>query len=404
MGDASARRLEPAASDSTVLGVLLGGDAMTRSQICAATGLSRPTVVDVLARMSGRGMTETETRSLGLAGRNPELISLSPTRAVGFAADVGGSKVVTALVDFAGRVLAERETRTCPEVEQLADQLGELRRDLSREAAVQLRSVVTAVVGLPGVIGADGRIAHGDNISGLDSRDVRALLRRHLNCPVTIENDVNLAGVGEIDHDGAGRAGTQVLISVGTGIGMAIVHEGRVIRGATGRAGEIAFLPVSGDLTDPRVRSHGAAELAVSGPALERTYAELSRREPAERILELAASGDAVASGVLAGFAHDLAGVVLSVAAVLDPDRIVLGGGLGANPLLLGPVNDALALISPFPVEVGVSALGNRSGIRGAMALARDDVRRALADELAGGMAGSVRSSAGRSARSRKED
>ncbi|NBR00883.1 MAG: hypothetical protein EBT97_10615, partial [Actinobacteria bacterium] len=64
----------------------------------------------------------------------------------------------------------------------------------------------------------------------------------------------------------------------------------------------------------------------------------------------------------------------------------------------------ALALISPFPVEVGVSALGNRSGIRGAMALARDDVRRALADELAGGMAGSVRSSAGRGARSRKED
>ncbi len=402
MSETSVRRLEPLASDAAVLGALLGGGALTRSQICTATGLSRPTVVDVLARLSALAMTDTETRPLGLAGRNPELISLSQVRAVGFAADVGGSKIVAALVDFAGRVLAERVVGTCAEAEQLAVQLGDLRRDLAREASVPLRSVVTAVVGLPGVVAADGRIAHGENISGLDSRDMRALLRDHLKCPVAIENDVNLAGVGELDRDAADNDGTYVLISVGTGIGMAIVHEGRVIRGATGRAGEIAFLPLSGDLADPLVRSHGATEMTVSGPALERTYAGRSRPEPAEKILELAASGDPVASTVLAGFANDLARVILSVATVLDPDRIVLGGGLGSNPLLLGPVNEALALISPFPVEVRVSALGNRSGVCGAMALARNEVRRIIADWLTGGTTGSVRSHTGRSTRSGK--
>ncbi len=402
MSETSIRRLEPLASDAAVLGALLGGGALTRSQICAATGLSRPTVVDVLARLSARGMTETETRPLGLAGRNPEIISLSPVRTVGFAADVGGSKIVAALVDFAGRVLAERVASTCAEAGRLAVQLGDLRRDLAREASVPLRSVVTAVVGLPGVVGADGRIAHGENIKGLDSLDIRKLLGEHLKCPVAIENDVNLAGVGEIDRDEEGDDGTYVLISVGTGIGMAVVHEGRVIRGATGRAGEIAFLPLAGDLADPLVRSHGAAELTVSGPALERRYAERSRPESAQRILELAASGDAVACDVLAGFAHDLARVVLSVAAVLDPGRIVLGGGLGSNPLLLDPVNEALERISPFPLEVKVSALGNRSGICGAMALARNEVRRILAEELTDGATGSSRPQAARGARSRK--
>jgi len=326
-----------------------------------------------------------ETRALGATGRNPELISIDTSRAVGLAADVGGSKAVVALVDFAGRVLAESVEPTAPNAERLAAQLAAMRREVAGRAGVPLRSVVTAVVGLPGVIDETGRIAHGGNIAGLDRGDVRALLRRHLKCPVTVENDVNIAGVGELDADPAIGDGTFVLVSIGTGLGMAVLHEGRVIRGATGRAGEIAFLPLFGDLEDPIVRGHGSAETMTSGSALERRWAAAAAPAKAEEILARAADGDAVAVRMVVEFAADLARVILSVASVLDPVRVVLGGGLGANPLLLEPVRAALARIAPFPIEVVTSRLGNRSGLEGAMALARRDLRDILRDELAVG-------------------
>jgi len=379
------RQMARPSSDATVLEVLLQGDAVTRAQICATTGLSRPTVVDVLARMAHRGIISVETRALGATGRNPELISINTSHAVGLAADVGGSKAVVALVDHAGRVLAESVESTAPDAERLAAQLGAMRRELAGRAGVPLKSVVTAVVGLPGVIDETGRIAHGDNIPGLDRGDVRALLRRHLKCPVTVENDVNIAGVGELDADPAIGDGTFVLVSIGTGLGMAVLHEGRVIRGATGRAGEIAFLPLFGDLEDPIVRGHGSAETMTSGPALERRWAAVAAPAKAEEILARAAVGHALAVRVVGEFVADLARVILSVASVLDPARVVLGGGLGANPLLLEPVRAAVARITPFPIDIVTSRLGNRSGLGGAIALARRDVREILRDEMTGG-------------------
>lgn len=397
------RQFPRPASDVLVLEALLEGHALTRAQICVATGLSRPTVVDVLARMSARGMIAAEPSDLGVAGRSPELISIDPSRVVGLAADIGGSKAVVSLVNYAGQILAEVVEPTAADADHLAEQLGTLRRYLASEAGVSVSSIVTAVVGLPGVIDDDGRIAHGDNIPGLDRCDVRALLRRHLKCPVAIENDVNLAGVGELDTDPTIGDGTFVLISIGTGIGMAVLHDGRVVRGASGRAGEIAFLPLFGTHDNADAQVHGSAETMVSGPALERRYSAVAHQSSAELILVAAADGDEVALRVVRDFAADLSKVVLSVAAVLDPARIVLGGGVGANPFLLHFLGDALAQIAPFPISVVTSRLGNRSGIGGAIALARRDVCRVLSDAIAAGDNDVSRSVAARSSRRTRE-
>jgi len=92
-----------------------------------------------------------------------------------------------------------------------------------------------------------------------------------------------------------------------------------------------------------------------------------------------------VAGHVVREFAADLSRVVLSVAAVLDPARIVLGGGMGANPLVLEHLRGALERIAPFPISVVTSRLGVRSGIGGAIALARRDVCRILSETIAVG-------------------
>jgi predicted NBD/HSP70 family sugar kinase len=379
------RQLPRTPSDALVLDALLVGHALTRAQICAATGLSRPTVVEVLARMTAHGMIATEMGAPGVAGRIPELISINPCRTVGLAADVGGSKAVVSLVDYTGRIVAEVVEPTAAGAERVAEQLGTLRRQLAGQAGVSVSSIKTAVVGLPGVMDDTGRIMHGDNIPGLDKVDVRALLRRHLRCRVTVENDVNLAGLGELDADPTIGDDTFVLISLGTGLGMAVLHNGRVLRGATGRAGEIAFLPLFGASDDANVRLHGSAETMVSGPALERRFAAVAHRSSAEQILAAAADGDTVAGHVVREFAADLSRVVLSVAAVLDPARIVLGGGMGANPLVLEHLRGALERIAPFPISVVTSRLGVRSGIGGAIALARRDVCRILSETIAVG-------------------
>ncbi len=386
MGHESNRNIVLSANESLVLGSLLNGESLTRAQICTRTGLSRPTVLEVLAAMSHDGLTSVHRPALGGNGRTPEFISLDPTRVVGFAADVGGSKVVAALVDFTGRVLAEHVVKTEAHAVRVAEQLGELRRSLAAEARVPLRSISTAVVGLPGVLGDDGHITHGENIKGLDAQDMRLLLRQHLKCPVRIENDVNLAGLGELDCTADDVDGIFVLISLGTGLGMAILHEGHVIRGAHGRAGEIAFLPLFNNHDNPDARIHGSSELMTSGPALERRYVERvgagQSEVSAASILELSNQGDSIASEVVGDFATDLSRVIVSVVTVLDPTRVVLAGGLGANPLLLQPLLKALEGLIPFAIDVRTSQLGNRSGICGALALARDEVRRILTGKV----------------------
>jgi predicted NBD/HSP70 family sugar kinase len=124
----------------------------------------------------------------------------------------------------------------------------------------------------------------------------------------------------------------------------------------------------------------------TSGPALERRYVErigVGQSEvSAASILDLSSRGDSISSEVVGEFAADLSRVIVSVVTVLDPTRVVLAGGLGANPLLLQPLLNALEGLTPFAIDVRTSQLGNRSGICGALALARDEVRRILTGKV----------------------
>lgn len=388
MAHAAPKRATAATSDEAVLRLLLDGECRTRAQICAATGLSRPTVTDTLARFARGRLITTEARPLGRTGRNPEVISIDSRRAMAFVADVGGTKVTAAVVDVAGRILVERTVPTAADATSLVTQLGHLRHQLSAEAGTGLRGVVSAVVGLPGVVRPDGRIDHSSNIPGLDTVDIVSLFTTKLKCPVTIENDVNLAGLGELDGAAPDASASFVFVSVGTGIGMAVISDGRIVKGATGRAGEIGYLPLFGDLEHAAVRKHGSAELTTSGTALERRFAARGGKGRAEQILVRHDEGDPVAHAVVGEFSDDLARVLVAVAAVLDPSRIVLGGGLGSNPSLLGPVIAAVARIAPFPINVVASDNGARSAICGGAALGRRRLHEHLLEQFAGVSAG----------------
>ncbi len=204
---------------------------------------------------------------------------------------------------------------------------------------------------------------------GLAGVDVLGELRRRLRTPVIVENDVNLAALGELRYGVAAGVDDFVLIAIGTGIGMGIVAGGQLQRGARGGAGEIGFLPFGSDPTTAEAKNGGAFELAAAGPAIRARIQEatsgnrtmLTEGATFAEALRAASAGDVVAQTLVEEEAHLIALGIASVVAILDPALVVLGGGVGANDGLLEPVGRHLAtlvLAPPRIVTAHVSASG----------------------------------------------
>jgi predicted NBD/HSP70 family sugar kinase len=209
-------------------------------------------------------------------------------------------------------------------------------------------------------------------------------LQAELGIQIEFENDVNLAAIAERWHGLGREVDDFVLLSLGTGVGMGVVLGGRLHQGASGAAGEVGYLPIGpGDVHDRASRRSGTFEAAVGAAAVVALARQLGlgRAQPggamrpartAEQVFAAARRGDAVAGRVVAQVAERIALGVAAVAAVLDPDLVVLGGGIGHNAgdLLLEPITRELRACSPFRPRIAVSALGADAVLRGALATA----------------------------------
>jgi predicted NBD/HSP70 family sugar kinase len=210
--------------------------------------------------------------------------------------------------------------------------------------------------------------------------------------PVVIENDVNMAAVGERWKGLAQERDHFVAISIGTGIGMGVVMNGELHRGSRGAAGEIDFLPLGADPFQGH-RGHGPLEWAGTGPALlDRLEARLAdgatssieRGDDVAAIFRAAEEGDALANELVDLEARLIAMAIAAVSAVVDPDLVVLGGGIGANHVLLEPVRAYVARIFPRPVEIQISALGDGAAFYGALAAGLRVAREELLAQVSG--------------------
>ena len=355
---------------------------VNRVELVRSTGLSKPTVLSVVAALQEEGLVrQTSMAPLrSSAGRIPVAYEANPQAAYVVGVDLGGSKTAVALADLSGVLLATREDVTTrkggPAVVQ---QISRLARDVAAQAGVPWRRVDGITVGTPGVENRDGTIRMADNVRGLGSLKVAAALRRSLRTDVRLENDVNLAAIGEFEQGVARTCTTFVLVAIGTGIGMGLIVDGRLLHGARGGAGEIAYLPLGADPAGSDARRRGAFELAASGSGVQdilraewrdrrrRAGTTLRPTSTAREVYAAAALGDAIGIRVVDRHAAVVAEAVLAVASVIDPELVVIGGGIGANPVLLQPLRDAVARICPWPLRVETSALGTNAGVIGAV-------------------------------------
>ena len=237
-----------------------------------------------------------------------------------------------------------------------------LRRSLLDASALDAGLVDGVVVGVPGVVESDtGVLRLAENVAGLEGRAFAGELQDALSLPVALENDINLAALGEQWQGVARGVEDFVFFSVGTGTGAGIVLGGELHRGRHGAAGELDFaLAALGENLDP------------SAPAVAALAATRGIAPPHETraIFGAARNGDAAASEVVNEVARRIALHVAPIAAVADVELVVLGGGIGANgDLLLDPVGRLLADWLPFPPRVEVSMLGDAAVLTGALAV-----------------------------------
>ncbi|UAJ78407.1 ROK family protein [Leifsonia sp. ZF2019] len=290
--------------------------------------------------------------------------------------DLGGTKVRAGVAAMDGALLHEvvEATRRGP---GLLAQLAELIGRMERTAGGR---VVATAIGGAGVPDDDqGSFSLAPNLSGLDGVGLVGELETRLGHRVVIENDVNIAALGELS-DGVGRSEPSfAFVAVGTGIGVGLVLDGRLWSGAAGGAGEVGYLPIGADPLDPANHRRGALEERLAGDALARRYAEAAGETgpvSAHEVFDRAAAGDPAAVSALDEEARWLAYALVSLEAVVDPGLFVLGGGIGGRVELLAPLRAWLVRLGRASVRVRLSTLGPSAPVLGAIRLAIDTATR----------------------------
>jgi predicted NBD/HSP70 family sugar kinase len=337
-------------NDRAALDLLLSHGPLSRTRIGKLTGLSKPTASQLLARLEAAGLVVVTGTTEGRPGPNAQLYAVNAGAAYAAGLDVNPQRILAAVADVTGATVGEFELPTPGRsADRVVRQVTDALEGAVKAAGLTRGDIRRVVIGTPGAFDpSTGRLRYASHLPGWHSPTLLDELAAVLPMPVEYENDVNLAGVAE-QRLGAARGYEDfVLLWNQEGLGAALFIGGRLHRGFTGGAGEVGFLPVPGT---PLVRqvvranSGGFQELAGSQsvPRLARSLGidtpEQSYEEAAAGLLARAAAGhreDPRMAELLRLFAQRLATGLASVTAVLDPQLIVLAGGVtvaGGEPL-----------------------------------------------------------------------
>ncbi|MFC8008034.1 ROK family transcriptional regulator [Streptomyces olivaceus] len=374
-----------AINDRLALHLLQQEGPLTAGRLKALTGLSRPTVADLVERLTVSGLIRVTGESgEQRRGPNAKLYGIVAERAYLAALDVRTEGVAVLVSDLLGRVLAEGsvpiddDNGTGPAVEQAVD----LVERAAKEAGAD--RLHTVGIGAPGLIDpAGGELRDSSGLPEWHRRLITALQDTFPDARVGVENETNLAALAE-QRDGAARdRDTFVLLWLGLGIGAAVVLDGTLRRGVSGGAGEIGFLPVPGTAGLPSATDCAGGFHSVAGAGAVRALAAehgvtapLDGPEPyAAALVREAVRGSArAAERFLDALADRIVLGAAAVVSVLDPGCLVLAGEIGraGGDVLAGRVQHRLARMSPLATEVRASALGGGAVLRGALLTARD--------------------------------
>jgi predicted NBD/HSP70 family sugar kinase len=367
-------------NERLLLDHLLAGGPASRGDLAKATGLSKPTVSAALAGLESAGLVHQVGSLGGRPGPTTAIYDLNAAAGHVAGIDIGRDWLRLAVADLRGVFIARRDVRnSARSAADLVRRVRQLADTVADEAGLAWPAVDHVVIGSPGVLNAEtGRLELAPNLPGWGRPGLVDKLRTALEIDLAIENDINLAALGELAF-GVGQGKSHfVLVSVGTGVGMGIVINGGLYVGARGAAGEVAFLPAAdSEVSIPDARQRGMTEAAASADGIARAARAAGLAfASAKEVFAAAAAGDERALAVVEAEGRRIGALVISVAAILDPELVVLGGGVGRNVAMLGDaISRRIEELGPLRPAIVASALGDSGVLRGAVARALDVAR-----------------------------
>lgn len=272
--------------------------------------------------------------------------------------DIGGTNLRVARVSDTGTILDHVTEKIRPDAAAVLARIIDLVHRFDRP------NVAAVGVGIPGRVDARNRRVLSGGYVDLSTVSLAHSIERDIGKPVVIDNDCNMALVAEIAIGAAQGQDNVVMFTIGTGIGGAIVQEGRIVRGRM-TAGQLGHVTVDVNGTVCACGRRGCVETTSSGTALRRHVAEagLPATTTLDQLFAREAEGDAAAARVLEAWARPLRAAIDSTVAAFDPDLVLLGGGLGHAAKRALARSPALAPWYQCPVEA--AALGDEAGIIG---------------------------------------
>lgn len=352
----------------------------SRGELAKASGLSKPTVSAALAGLESAGLVHLLGSVGGRPGPTTAIYDMNARAGQVAGVDIGRDWIRVTIADLRGAVIARQDVRnTARSAVDLLRRVRGLADATAAEAELAWPEVTYAVVGGPGVLNeSTGRLDFAQNLPGWGRPGLVDRLRAALEVDLSIENDVNLAAVGELARGAGLGAANFVLISIGTGVGMGIVINGSLYVGSRGAAGEVSFMPtVDRVVSAVDSRVHGMTEAVTGAAGVARAASEAGLPAGSAReVFEAAAAGDTAAMAIVETEGRRIGALVAAVAAILDPEFVVLGGGVGRNLDLFG---DAIAQrieeLSPLRPTIVASTLGDSGVLLGAVARAVEVAR-----------------------------
>lgn len=359
---------------------------VSRAEIAEETAISRTTVSQLTEELLREGWIREVGQGVSGAkgGRKPITLSINDDAAWAVGVDIGGYGTTIALCNLAGQI---KQKRTFPSSRtSMLDTLGEqLDRFLSQvDPGVR---IIGLGIGAPGITRASDGVVLSAPALGWTDVPLKRLLEERLRLPVYVDNDVNVAALGEC-WKGAGKDKRNVImITVGTGIGCGLILNGTLYRGSGWAAGEIGSMVTDADAvdrwTDPVFDGFGFLESKAGGPGIvHQVLGQMEKAGPssplrrdngrltAKEVFDAARKGDPLAKSVVSQSIRHLAAGIINAVVLFDPEVVILGGGLmGSADLLLPKIREAVDRLSPTRPEIRSALLGDDAGVIGGAAL-----------------------------------
>ena len=373
----------------TILRLLREAGSCSRADLVRASGLSAPTVTNVVGDLLAANLIQPLGEGESSGGRPPDMISFKADRGCLLAVQITAHHLTFFLTDLSGTrmdtaTVSLVQRKTTPD--SICQLIGAEIRSLLKKHKMGREQLLALVVAAPAIVNVEeGVVISISTLQGWRNVPLRALLHKVVDCLVVIENDTNLAALGERHRGAALFHESFVLINIGANVSAGIVLGGHVHHGAQWAAGEIGYLRLPHIARKyPSLHEFGALEQVLTSSAIVKSWQASTKSAgemgtaggpmDATAVLDLARSGDSNARKVVQHRAAIVSDIILNLSLILNPGLILLGGEVGSHPAMLSFVEKQLQR-SEFAVpEMIAASLGETAVLWGAISVALEAI------------------------------